>query len=903
MKKLLSIILAIAMLATFVPATFAAEEVQLNDSGVKVTYDLHSIVKENFGKVRESTKTIDFELTNGFFSFKSNNGTNGHYEKVTGKYFDVNESGDGTYYIGIADWAKVSFDIYVPKAGKYNFKMYNVVSNNANLKGKYNYVYLNKNGISTANADLIGKYTCYDETKTVTSKVAEPNVFPVEIPEAGVYTITFTTDTAGYWYSFVSTFELDGGDGSAPMRATVEIVDGIATVKNVTFSDGSVLTADEVKAKGATITYASSDVTKATVDAATGVITNKAEGQTTITAKVNLNGAIAKGQSEYLSGKLPAGITVRYDLAGEMAKQGIKTNSSESLSKITYDGTNGFFKFVAGTYSAPDTNSKLKYNDNNLQIREDLYLAFEVYVPKAGTYTMKMENGVAPEGNKPQSVDVYKTAGRYNSETYSPTGGEFEGTYDCLDNTTDTPFQVTANPPKEIDGIEIPEPGYYVFTFSTYDRSKYYYGSVGSFSLVEGDGSQNAVIGGKITELSDALVVGGDTATVTAEGYLSATTGKATFTYASNNTDVATVDAATGVVTPVGAGTATITATCADAIINNVLTTEVTVEKAQIGEELDSTVQVYIDALGGGFVTKSTDETIDNVEVGTLVEVEAIAGTGYVFSHWQDSEEKYVSDSPKYSFRPYVNTSVIAVFDKTTVADGDTKTVYFYNGNGEYMTKETTTGSSIEMPANATLTGYIFDKWTVDGVNAFDGNNIVKAITRVVAKYQENGKTYEGLKINNNDTVVYDTAKTFNDNNATHWKRNGKTVAYGKEYKHYMWDAATIEAGTGTIEEIPVILLDEHSVEEDFYMIEYDLPEGYTKLEAGILFGDDTHKTVDSCYYKAKSANKPETAEHGQFTAKPSTDTTKTWNIVRGYLVYSDGVSNRVIYADITSAQ
>ena len=167
---------------------------------------------------------------------------------------------------------------------------------------------------------------------------------------------------------------------------------------------------------------------------------------------------------------------------------------------------------------------------------------------------------------------------------------------------------------------------------------------------------------------------------------------------------------------------------------------------------------------------------------------------------------------------------------------------------------------------------------------------------------QETGKTYEGLKINN-DTVVYDTAKTFNDNNATHWKRNGKTVAYGTSYKHYMWDAATIEAGTGEVEEIPVILIDEHSIEEDFYMIEYDLPEGFTKLEAGILFGDDKHKTVDSCYYKAKSANKPETAEHGQFTAKPSNDTTKTWNIVRGYLVYSDGVSNRVIYADITSAQ
>ena len=113
-----------------------------------------------------------------------------------------------------------------------------------------------------------------------------------------------------------------------------------------------------------------------------------------------------------------------------------------------------------------------------------------------------------------------------------------------------------------------------------------------------------------------------------------------------------------------------------------------------------------------------------------------------------------------------------------------------------------------------------------------------------------------------------------------------------------MWDTTTIEPGTGGVKEVPVIVIDEHSEEDDFYMIEYDIPDGYTKLEAGILFGDDVHKTVQSCYYKAKSANAPEMASHGQFTASPSEDTTKTWNVVRGYLIYNDGTTNRIIYAD-----
>ena len=413
--------------------------------------------------------------------------------------------------------------------------------------------------------------------------------------------------------------------------------------------------------------------------------------------------------------------------------------------------------------------------------------------------------------------------------------------------------------------------------------------------VCNGDIVLDGGIGNSLMGLNEKEIAIGTTDTIKA--YLSSTAAEiaGNVTYESDTPSVANVES--DVIKAVGYGDANITVTYSgDDVISgmNSFTTKVSVKDAKLRD----TVQVYIDALEGGSVTKSTDNTIASVAAGTLVKVEAVADEGYVFSHWKDSEGKYVSDSSPYNFRPYVNTSIIAVFDKTTVEEGDTKTVYFYNGTGEYITEKTTTESSIEMPVDATLIGYIFDMWTVDGVNKFEGKDIVKAITRVVAKYKDDGKTYTGLKINNEDTVVYDKAKTFTDNTATHWKRNGKTVAYGNEYKHYMWDAATIEAGTGRVEELPVILLDEHSVENDFYMIEYDLPEGYTKLEAGILFGDDTHKTVDSCYYKAKSANKPETAKHGQFTATKSDDTQFAQTVVRGYLIYSDGTTNRIIYAE-----
>ena len=74
-------------------------------------------------------------------------------------------------------------------------------------------------------------------------------------------------------------------------------------------------------------------------------------------------------------------------------------------------------------------------------------------------------------------------------------------------------------------------------------------------------------------------------------------------------------------------------------------------------------------------------------------------------------------------------------------------------------------------------------------------------------------------------------------------------------------------------------------------MIEYDAA-GKTVIEVGILFGRaGTKPTVESCDGKATSQK---TAEHGQFTAKIDDDTA----VARGYLIYNDAGTYRVIYSD-----
>ena len=79
------------------------------------------------------------------------------------------------------------------------------------------------------------------------------------------------------------------------------------------------------------------------------------------------------------------------------------------------------------------------------------------------------------------------------------------------------------------------------------------------------------------------------------------------------------------------------------------------------------------------------------------------------------------------------------------------------------------------------------------------------------------------------------------------------------------------------------------------YMIEYFVPAGYEKVEAGILYGlSGTTPTVSSAYSKAVSSR---TDKHGSLTAAPSGDSEA---VVRGYLIYENASGEkRVIYTDV----
>ena len=131
------------------------------------------------------------------------------------------------------------------------------------------------------------------------------------------------------------------------------------------------------------------------------------------------------------------------------------------------------------------------------------------------------------------------------------------------------------------------------------------------------------------------------------------------------------------------------------------------------------------------------------------------------------------------------------------------------------------------------------------------------------------------------------------DDDATHWLRDGRVVAYGSTYTHYAWDGSNIYSSHVAIENKPLVVLEDTSV-DGAYMIEYDKGDADSVIEAGIIFGSSENIIIGSTD-GSKAASQRNNA-HGQFCASPNGDVTE--NYARGYLIYEKNNIKYIIYTD-----
>jgi len=204
------------------------------------------------------------------------------------------------------------------------------------------------------------------------------------------------------------------------------------------------------------------------------------------------------------------------------------------------------------------------------------------------------------------------------------------------------------------------------------------------------------------------------------------------------------------------------------------------------------------------------------------------------------------------------------------------------------------------MPAAPSLNGYTFSNWVADGIGVFNKDTTLEdAITRVVAQFKKNASAFSvGGETKAYDDTYTDTAADEKDGTAfSYWTIDGQVASYNKTLSFNVWNTVNVVpvyAGTKTA--VPTVVLDKVSNEE--YFILYEVPEGYTAVDAGIVFGNNEPR-VDSTDGSKASVKKA--GAKGQFTAAPHEGAAATVK-ARGYVMYTDNATGalRILY---TTAQ
>ncbi|MBQ2743391.1 MAG: hypothetical protein IJF32_11385 [Oscillospiraceae bacterium] len=368
--------------------------------------------------------------------------------------------------------------------------------------------------------------------------------------------------------------------------------------------------------------------------------------------------------------------------------------------------------------------------------------------------------------------------------------------------------------------------------------------------------------------------------------------------FKSNNTAVATVDEATGVINAVGAGSTTVEVSTTIGGVTKTAEVKVIVDGGEdkVPETVTAGVLTNYEAAASGVTAAGyTVNNTKDVVTGTKITAEAKDTTDYKFICWKVGGAFLQTDAKVENYVVNTNTSLTAVYEPINT---ELKIVEFWNANKQFLSMDDDNDGEITEPTAPAVTGFtLTGKWLVDEGKYLDVNSLEVGTTRAVAEVEEGNTAvsgevkYDGTKVSEEHT--YGTKVTRTASGAKYWTRDGKTVFFGDTYTYFMWDGTEIEAHTDEKELEPVIILDDPA--NGAYMIEYCVPQGFEKVEAGILFAKSGTPEVTG--FGSKAASQSADA-HGQFTAQADADE----KVVRGYLIYQVDGEKKIIYTDVYTA-
>lgn len=921
MKRMLSVILTICMLAAFVPATSAAD----TQPNFTINYDISGDLAAACGGSAMSAplNTINLAYTNGFYEL----GTVGTVTNWASSSDNFKAYGSGANTnIAMRRWYWSGVKVWVPMAGTYTLKV-NYATGLAFSQNNMR-VYWNAAGNKTGK---VGEYKSPEGNYATDEKwnqqfiTLSPTPFTATVTAAapGYYYVAFEVDGTGdniinglYARASFASISLESGDGNgnAIVLGKIDAPFELNTTDNKTKTLSASGYLSQTR-EAVTFKYESSDNSVATVDE-NGLVTAVGAGEATITATSADDGDnVTVPLTTKVTVTDPTAYTITYDIAGTMSKYGMAKNSSNvqlHMASVKYLNTNGFFEYVAAYPTVNGTSSQAEYQSTGTIAMKyaTSYLTFKIRVPYEGDYKLKVNHDRATRGGY---VDVY--IGNAKGEDF-----ERVGSYDCYGTVAGymgdgrTTVEDTAKLVKE-DGTLGNEATFHLtageHTIKFANRKNELYtnpvaerGSIGTFKLIKGGSSNVLPMHGFATiARSNGVPVetlfNGETVTANAAVYTTDAKAAATATTltSSNPAVLEVIDATT--VKTVGAGTATVYAdieyngTTYRAESNQILVTDPTVNGATVSFYADATADVDLVIEGLDYTQGEVAGEIE-VETNRLVKLTAPTDIeGKIFRGWMRGSEDngvWISNQASISVKLLTNTFLTAVYD--AVENEDTATVEFWNWSGQYLGSKSvekgTAFGAVEKPDVHELTGYEAAGWSVAD------NAIVSGLTRAVAQFNKKADMYkvtvpDGVTGATTGDYEFDTKVTLYSETPVYWKRDGKTIDYGTTYSFYVWDDTVITTST-VGNEGPKVILDKH---DDYgtYMIEFDVGEEDAILEAGILFGNNPNVTS----FDSKAVSARMDLSHGQFTAVANTTEGGATNAV-GYIIYLDGHIARVIY-------
>ncbi len=263
-------------------------------------------------------------------------------------------------------------------------------------------------------------------------------------------------------------------------------------------------------------------------------------------------------------------------------------------------------------------------------------------------------------------------------------------------------------------------------------------------------------------------------------------------------------------------------------------------------------------------VNGGTEQTSGNYserfDVGTQITVKA---TGENFAYWSNASSKIMSTNQEYTFTLVGNTVLTAVYKN---AAQNTAFVEFVSGYGQVMQAASYTAEdAIEIPIGPSKLACDFERWNMTAEEIKEAIKSGKTYIRVTPIYKQKEalytvkafydsdekltETYENKEAGSTMTV---TAKEIAGKKFAHWAfdKEGTTVAATD--KSYFFTVikdmelyAVYVSEDEAVETKPVVNVTDHysivdnNVNKVVFVTNRDVPEGYTVLEAGALYGVD----------------------------------------------------------------